>query len=97
MHHDPRCTYPATGATCTCAPSTAHTVPGVGRISRSRADRTVPVLPGPGDWCISADALAALAWADTAWVAAYVGDRDLAAMCGLPLCYCEDCVGVAAT
>lgn len=58
-----------------------HTVPMRGGVARRpTADRTVPVLPAPTDWCLQADALAALAWADGAELAAHVGDADLAAL-----------------
>lgn len=57
-----------------------HTVPMRGGVRRPTADRTVPVLPAPTDWCLTADALAALAWADGLQLAARVGDADLAAL-----------------
>ena len=60
--------------------TTTTTVAAPGRIARSREDRTAPVLPAPTDWCLTADALAALAWADGADLAAHVGDEDLAAL-----------------
>lgn len=60
--------------------TTTTTVAAPGRTARRCQDRTTPVLPAATDWCLQADALAALAWADGAELAAHVGDEDLEAL-----------------
>lgn len=76
----PTLTGPAPAApTALTGPTGTVAGPMPRRVDR---DRTTPVLPGPDDWCLTADALAALAWADGAELAARVGDADLAALYG---------------